>query len=198
VADRSQGSVVSRAEQREELLEVRANSFAAAFLLPEEGIRVFLRERGKGELSRSELQAYDGTVALAAQKRQEVQDIQVADVVAVAQHFGASYESTLYRLQNLKLLSDEERQTLTAQTPLANRLRWLLEPGAVEDTAPEPRSRYGLAFLALEAFRAEAISRGRFLELCALATVPREEVEGLIAAISNRRMKVAVPRKRQG
>jgi len=187
LADRNRGTTVSRAENREELLEIRANAFAAAFLLPENGIRNFLRERGKGEPSRSELQAYDEHVAVAGQKRQDphAQDLQVADVVALAHHFGVSYESALYRLQNLKLLSEGEREQLAAQRPFANRLRWLLEPEAEEDEEElaKPRSRYRLAFLALEAFRAEAISRGKFRELCKLAQVPPAEIKGLIAAV---------------
>jgi Zn-dependent peptidase ImmA (M78 family)/DNA-binding XRE family transcriptional regulator len=186
LADRDRGATVSRAENREELLEIRANAFAAAFLLPEDGIRDFLRERGKGDPSRSELHAFDEHVAVAGQKRQDprAQDLQVADVVALAHHFGVSYESALYRLQNLKLVSEAEREALAAQGALASRLRWLLDPEAKEDAATQkPRSRYGLAFLALEAFRAEAISRGKFRELCALAQVPADEVEGLIAAV---------------
>lgn len=185
LADRDRGATVSRAENREELLEIRANAFAAAFLLPEDGIRDFLRERGKGDPSRSELHAFDEQVAVAGQKRQDprAQDIQVADVVALAHHFGVSYESALYRLLNLKLLSEAEREKLAAQGPFANRLRWLLEAGVEEEAPAKPRSRYGLAFLALEAFRAEAISCGKFRELCALAQVPADEVEGLIAAV---------------
>jgi hypothetical protein len=94
-----------------------------------------------------------------------------------------SYESALYRLQNLKLLSEAEREHLAAQGPFANRLRWVLEAGVEEKVPVKPRSRYGLAFLALEAFRAEAISRGKFRELCDLAQVPAAEREELIAAV---------------
>ena len=186
LADRDRGATVSRAENREELLEIRANAFAAAFLLPADGIRDFLRERGKGESSRSELHAFDDHTAVGGQKRQDpgAQDLQVADVVALAHHFGVSYESALYRLQNLKLVSESEREQLTAQRPFANRLRWLLEPGAEKEEEPaKPRSRYGLAFLAMEAFRAEAISREKFRELCDLAQVPAAEREELVVAV---------------
>jgi Zn-dependent peptidase ImmA (M78 family)/transcriptional regulator with XRE-family HTH domain len=202
LADRGRGATVSRAENREELLEIRANAFAAAFLLPEDGIRDFLRERGKGDPSRSELHAFDERVAVAGQKRQDPreQDLQVADVVALAHHFGASYESALYRLQNLKLVSEAEREQFAAQGPFAHRLRRLLEAGVDEEAPAKPRSRYGLAFLALEAFRAEAISRGKFRELCRLAQVPTDEVEGLIAAVEaaapERGRVAALPKRR--
>ena len=140
---------------------------------------------------------------MGGQKRQDpgTQDLQVADVVAMAHHFGVSYESALYRLQNLKLVSESEREQLTAQRPFANRLRWLLEPGAEKEEEPaKPRSRYGLAFLAMEAFRAEAISRGKFRELCDLAQVPaaeREELIGAVEAAAPERGRVAaLPKSR--
>jgi hypothetical protein len=42
-----------------------------------------------------------------------------------------------------------------------------------------------LLFLALEAFRREAISRSKLKELCALAHVDPQEIEDLIAAIED-------------
>jgi len=97
LVDRDCGSVVSRAENREDLLEVRANAFAAAFLMPESGVRAFLRRLGKGEPSRSQLQVYDEAEAVTGQKRTEAysQDIQVYDVAHLAHHFGVSYEMAL-------------------------------------------------------------------------------------------------------
>lgn len=186
LADRERGATVSRAEHREELLEVRANAFSAAFLLPGEGVRDFLQKRGKGEASRSELHAFDDHAAVTGQKRQDsrTQDLQVADVVVLAHHFGVSYESALYRLQNLKFVSEAERAQLAAQGPFAGRLRRLLGAGGEEDEASaKPRSRTGLVFLALEAFLTEAISRRKFRELCNLAAVPAEETAELIAAV---------------
>ncbi len=145
LADRDRASVVSRAENQTELSEVRTNAFAAAFLMPAEGVRAFVRALGKGEPSRSVLQAFDEARhpasegrAVVGQKREEpyTQDLQLCDVVHVAHHFGVSYEAALYRLAKLKLLSDEERQRLAAQRELANTLRSYLEPDhAVSRTA---------------------------------------------------------------
>ena len=69
LVDRDRGGLVSRAENREELPEVRANAFAAAFLMPEGGVRAFVRRLGKGEQSRSQLRAYDETAVVEGQRR---------------------------------------------------------------------------------------------------------------------------------
>lgn len=202
LADRDRTSLVSKAENREELSEVRANAFAAAFLMPESGVRAFVQAMGKGEPSRSVLQAYDEAQAVVGQKRMEAhsQDLQVYDVVHVAHHFGVSYESALYRLLNLKLLSEEEHQRLAKQHDQANNLRHYLgpEPQLVPQARREFRHRF--LFLALEAFRREAISRGKLRELCALAQVAPGEVGKLIAAIEGeaepgrRERAVSIPR----
>src|SRR5437870_13583395 len=47
--DRQKEGVVSRLENREDQTEVRANSFAAAFLMPEGGVREFLSGVGKSQ-----------------------------------------------------------------------------------------------------------------------------------------------------
>lgn len=185
LADRDRASLVSKAENREELSEVRANAFAAAFLMPEDGIRALVRAMGKGEPSRSVLQAYDEAEAVGGQKRVDAfsQDLQVYDVVHLAHHFGVSYETTLYRLLNLKLLSEEEHQRLAEQRELANTLRRFLWPEP-QETAPERREfRHRFLFLALEAFRREAISRGKLKDLCTLAHVSPREINELIVAI---------------
>jgi hypothetical protein len=185
LVDRDRTSLVSKAENREELVEVRANAFAAAFLMPEEGIRAFVRAMGKGEPSRSVLQAYDEAQAVAGQKRVEAasQDLQVYDVVHLAHHFGVSYEMALYRLLNLKLLSEEGHQRLVEQRELANTLRRYLGP-ELQETPRERRAfHHRFLFLALEAFRRKAISHGKLKELCALAHVAPREIDDLIAAI---------------
>jgi Zn-dependent peptidase ImmA (M78 family)/transcriptional regulator with XRE-family HTH domain len=185
LVDRDRTGMVSRIENREELSEVRANAFAAAFLMPEGGVRAFVRALGKGEPSRSVLQAFDEAGALEAQKRIEAgsQDLQVYDVVHLAHHFGVSYEMALYRLLNLKLLSEEEHRHLAEQREMANTIRRYLGPDP-QEKAPERREfRHKLLVLALEAFRREAISRGKLKELCALAQVPGDEIRDLIAAV---------------
>jgi hypothetical protein len=177
--------MVSRAENRDELSEVRANAFAAAFLMPENGVRAFVRALGKGEPSRSVLQAFDETEAVGAQKRIEArsQEVQVYDVVHLAHHFGVSFEMALYRLLNLKLISEEEHKQLAEQRELANTLRRYFGPEEQEGAPGRREFRHQLLVLALEAFRREAISRGKLKELCALAQIPASEIRDLVAAV---------------
>jgi Zn-dependent peptidase ImmA (M78 family)/DNA-binding XRE family transcriptional regulator len=191
LVDQDRGSVVSRAENREELLEVRANAFAAAFLMPEGGVRAFLRRHGKGEPSRSQLQVYDEAEAVTGQKRTEAysQDIQVYDVAHLAHHFGVSYEMALYRLLNLKFLTEEERVQLTEQKDAANEIRRFLgaEPNA--RMAERKPFRHQFVLLALEAFRREVISRAKLRELCALAEVLPGEFQALIDSVEREASK---------
>lgn len=187
LADRDRINVVSKTENREELFEVRANAFAAAFLMPESGVRAFVRAIGKGEPSRSVLWVYSEGEAVEGQRRVKAysQDIQVYDVVHLAHHFGVSYEVALHRLRNLRLLSEERHRQLIRQQELANAIRDLLEPKSQRTPQECLDFRHQLLFLALEAFRQELISRGKLRELCALVHLSLEEIEDLIVAIES-------------
>jgi Zn-dependent peptidase ImmA (M78 family)/DNA-binding XRE family transcriptional regulator len=188
LADRGQGSLVSRVENREELVEVRANAFAAAFVMPEDGVRAFVRRLGKGEASRSQLRAYDEEgQAVTGQKRMEghSQDLQAYDVAHLAHHFGVSYEMALYRVLNLKLVSEEERVQLAAQKDTANAVMRMLGPELHARGSGREPFRHQFVLLGLEALRREVISRRKFYELCALAQIPISEVEELTATVES-------------
>ncbi|MFQ5852293.1 MAG: helix-turn-helix domain-containing protein [Candidatus Binatia bacterium] len=191
LVDRDRGSFVSRAENREELLEVRANAFAATFLMPESGVRAFLRRLGKGEPSRSQLQVYDEAEAVTGQKRTEAhsQDVQVYDVAHLAHHFGVSYEMALYRLLNLKFLSEEEREGLAQQKDIANETMKFLGPEPNAGMTERKPFRHQFVLLALEAFRREVISRVKLRELCTLAEVSPGEFQALIDSVERKASK---------
>lgn len=185
LVDRDRGGLVSRVENREELFEVRANAFAAAFLMPEGGVRAFVRRLGKGEQSRSQLRAYDETAVVEGQRRREAhsQDIQTYDVAHLAHHFGVSYETSLYRLLNLKLVTEEERAGLAQQKEAAAGIMRFL---GVEPDAKAPGHkpfRHQLVLLAIEALRREVISRAKLKELCDLAQVQPGESKALVAML---------------
>ncbi len=107
-------STVSRESERNDLREVRANSFAANFLLPEEGVRQFVASLGKGAASRIHAEIFDqaGVVAIDSRTDPATQEIQLYDVVQLAHSYGVSVPSTLYRLRNLKPLSEPEFERL--------------------------------------------------------------------------------------
>lgn len=185
LADRDRGGLVSRVENREELPEVRANAFAAAFLMPEGGVRAFVRRLGKGEQSRSQLRAYDETAVVEGQRRREAhsQDIQVYDVAHLAHHFGVSYETALYRLLNLKLVTEEERVGLAQQKETAAGVMRFLGPEPDAKAPGHKPFRHQLVLLAIEAFRREVISRAKLRELCGLAQVLPGEFKALVATV---------------
>jgi Zn-dependent peptidase ImmA (M78 family)/DNA-binding XRE family transcriptional regulator len=187
LVDRDRGGLVSRVENREDLTEVRANAFAAAFLMPESGVRSFVRRLGKGEQSRSQLRAYDETQVVEGQRRQEAhsQDVQIYDVANVAHHFGVSYETALYRLLNLKLITEEERAQLAQQKDMATEIMRFLgfEPDA--KVAGRKPFRHQFVLLAVEAYRREAISRAKLRELCSLAQVLPGEFKALVATVEH-------------
>lgn len=175
LADRDTASLVSKIENRSELREVRANSFAAAFLMPDAGVRAFMRSRGK-ENGRSVLQVFDEGEVLTAQRRggSRGQEIQLYDIVHFANHFGTSFDSALYRLLNLRIIGEAHRERFAGQRELANSIRsqYFGEDEEKEEQLQHPHRDF--LFLALDAFRHAEISRGKLNELAALAEAPTE------------------------
>lgn len=128
--------LVDRAEAEAELCdhsksrshyEVRANTFAAAFLLPVVGVEEALNGRGK--------------------RRGDA--IDATDAIDIAFRFGASYEAVLWRLRNLGWLRPDEREMLAAlpAESIWRSLGYEGEPGDREGTP----DRFKL--LAIEAWR---------------------------------------------
>jgi Zn-dependent peptidase ImmA (M78 family)/DNA-binding XRE family transcriptional regulator len=175
LADRDVPSLVSKLENRSELREVRANAFAAAFLMPDAGVRAFMRARGKGD-ARSVLQVFDEREVLTAQRRgpSRSQEVQLYDVVHVASHFGTSFDSALYRLLNLRIINEAQRERFADQRDLANEIRerYFGEQELEDEQLQHPHKDF--LFLALDAFRHAEISRGKLSELAALAEAPPE------------------------
>lgn len=170
--DRPRRGTLSRASNRDELSEVRANAFAAAFLLPEEGVRGFLAGLGKGQRIRDRREVFDGESAIPAESRLEAstQRIQLYDLVLLADHFGVSRATALYRLLNLQLLSREEKDTLMAEDQ-AGRGRGLARVlGLPEPDHAAARDEFRSRFLglSLEAYRREKITLGKLRELAGL------------------------------
>ncbi len=190
LADRRRGAFVSSQENRDDLLEVRANSFAASFLLPERGVLATLRAIGKGDTARSMLTAaFDGADPVDGQKRTRGESIQIYDVVHLSGAFGASYDATLYRLLNLGLLSKEQRAALADMRQEAAVMRSMFAGAA--SAAPDARSamdwkrdsRHRFIHLALECFRRELISRRKFDELRKLVDVDDRDAKALLSAV---------------
>jgi transcriptional regulator with XRE-family HTH domain len=182
--DRDARGLVSRVTERDDLREVRANSFAANFLMPEDGVRQFIGSLGKGATSRIHADVFDGSDVVPVDSRTEAgtQEIQLYDVVQLAYFFGVSVLSALYRLLNLKLITEPEfsRMKEFDQGGACQRLAELLAlpPFEKVDHAAEFNRRF--LGLALEALRRERISRSKFVELAQQVGTSREDAEELI------------------
>ena len=197
LADYDRTSLVSRSSEREQMHEVRANAFAATFLMPEPGVEAFLGSIGKGQPSRTRSAVFDGKEALDVEGRSEPgsQDLQAYDLVLFAHYFGVSCIAALYRLKNLRFITGAEFEKLKSLDD-ANRTRDLallldLAPTREEEELDHERHRFRRRFLglALEACRREKISRGKFRELARMAGVGEDEVEQLAEYVDLREVK---------
>lgn len=171
--DRNYPVTVSTATTAKELIERRANAFAAAFLMPKAGVESLLRSLGKGAPSRAHHLVYDVATeaAIAAERRPAPgsQEVTPRDVAAVAQHFGTSYQATCYRLIDLGYLNREELQPLLDREAVGNGFLSMLKKWEdlfqTEPNEPERELGAQIVPLAVEAFRRETISRGKLFEL---------------------------------
>ncbi|MGH9892765.1 MAG: helix-turn-helix domain-containing protein [bacterium] len=184
--DRSRGGMVSRIEDRDDLVEIRANAFAASLLMPAEGVREFVRELGKGFGSRqsAEVYDYDDVPPLKVEGRAppRSQDIQMYDVIQAAEHFGVSRMAMIYRFKNLRFISQPELDSLKQQeetryTEEMARLLGAKNAFSRDESLSVFRRRFITA--ALEAYRRSLISQGKFVELGVLVGFTHDELRVL-------------------
>lgn len=166
---------ISNAENHAEFVEIRANAFAAAFLMPAEGVKDFLRAINKGKPSKIESVIFDvvtdGKSEGETRSTSFSQEITFKDVAMMAHHFGVSYQAAVYRLRSLNsLLSAKECDQLINQEKTGKEylkaLHMLSDLDEPEEKILWDRElKSQLANLAIEAYRREEISRGRVFEL---------------------------------
>jgi len=182
--DRERKGAISRTSERNNLLEVRANAFAAAFLMPGSGVQEFVHRLGKGRASRLEVDVFDGEEAQRVQVRPEPgsQAIQMHDVVLLAHHFGVSRLAALYRLKNLGFLIQPELEALKQQEEegFGKHLVTLLDLPEPDAEAARNEFRHRFLALALEAFRREEITRSKLRELAEMVGVSSHELDGVL------------------
>ena len=133
--DRRATATVTTTKNRKDFVEVRANAFAAAFLLPAEGVQTFLRYRKKAMPSREEQIVYDPETEK-EEERIEAKSRHVAkfgkvtcqDVGSLSLLFGTSYQAACYRLRSLECISRPELDELLAKEEYAEAAFELLKP----------------------------------------------------------------------
>ena len=182
--DRGQSGLVSRARDNETLPEIRANAFAAAFLLPADGVRECLTVWGRGQPSRPSSEIFDETGSVRAEGRLAPgsQRVRLRHVVQLAHRFGASRRACLYRLRNLGLITQAELDHFLGIEADGHGREIAAALGLPEPDHTEARSwfRHRVVDLALEAWRREEISRGRVLDLLGRAGIARVAAERIL------------------
>ncbi len=171
--DRAETVRLTERRNANDLIEKRANAFAAAFLMPVSGVSQQLRRLDKGQPSRQAQIVYDvaNDAATEAEIRPRTgsQAITFQDVRAIARHFGVSYESAVWRLKSLGHLGSSEVGTLLAHKDKSQRLAEILKTPIGEilppPDDPEQELPGQLARLTIEAYRRGEISPGRVREL---------------------------------
>lgn len=196
--DRDEPATVTSTHNAKTRPEQRANAFAAAFLMPEEGVRDFLYNLGKGRGTRREEAAVDAVteegIRGALRNPARSQHVTYVDVALLARHFGVSYAAAVWRLRGLNFASADQTQTLLDQTDDANRyLRAVkafsdtgFEPagsggGAVEGEAPaeahqDTELNWQVLSLAMEARWRGEISQDKLLEVGRLLDIEDETI----------------------
>ena len=186
LVDRDQRGLVSRGQDRDELCEIRANSFAASFLMPADAVFQFIYASGKGRPSRREIEVFDEKAPIRARARSAPgsQEIQIYDVVQMAHHFGVSRTAACYRLKSTRLITLQELDTLLEQD-WAGRGRELEQLLGLPEPDHHQRNEFRDRFLglALEALRREKISRTKLHEVATMVGVDAEEVDQTISAL---------------
>ena len=173
LVDRDRSIAVSSTDNSSEMVETRANAFAAAFLMPGNGVFDALRGLDKGLPSRQEQTIFDvasgGYTDAELRSPSRSQRITYKDIAMLAHHFGVSYQAAVYRMKSLRHLSQPDSHKLLEQEGFG---REYLRDLMLSDVGERERSRYPdrelrseIAHLAIEAYRREEISRGRILEL---------------------------------
>lgn len=186
--DRDEPVRLTQQSNASELVEKRANAFAAAFLIPASGMEDQLRQLNKGQSSRQSQIIYD----VATDHKSEVkirpsvrsQSITYQDVAVLARHYGVSYEAAVWRLKNLNHIGTVETNALIEQKDSGKAFISLLkiqqsEESKIPTEELEQELRSQIAWLGVEAYRREEISQGRLRELAGKLRVSAQDLIAL-------------------
>ncbi|WP_419950092.1 helix-turn-helix domain-containing protein [Candidatus Palauibacter sp.] len=167
--DRDRRGTISRSSERDNFEEVRANAFAASFLIPEEGVRSMVHGLAKGHASRNRADVFDEDAVVRVEGRPPPgsQQLQLYDVVRLAHRYRVSCAAMLYRLKALRLISEAERAALAVEDAAGRtrQFREILDLPEPDHAAARQQSRSRFLSLAIEAYRRKEISTGKWREL---------------------------------
>lgn len=192
---------ISRFGTRDDLLEVRANTFAAHFLMPDEGVREFLdglggpsrqvmeifdlhnigRNEGREEDDeREETSADEALLTVQRRAAPGSQDVKMLDALRLARHFGTSYTATVYHLLNLKVITKEASEKLLGEKRQAEKVNRVLgvQNALQQENVAELKKM--TANLIVEAILLEEITLQKAYEYAKLVRFPREDIDSLL------------------
>jgi Zn-dependent peptidase ImmA (M78 family)/transcriptional regulator with XRE-family HTH domain len=189
ILDRNTGAIVSTNGNSQDLVEKRANAFAAAFLMPQAGVHWFLGFLDKGDAARRQYHVYDVAAEdeVDAERRAapRSQRITYEDVSMLAMHFGTSYESAVYRLRDLRILKPSEKQALLEEEQVSaaqDFIRLSRRDLAGDQDREIVRD---IAYLAIEAYRREEVSMGYLRDLSGKLGIEGDELVRLAEVALN-------------
>jgi Zn-dependent peptidase ImmA (M78 family)/transcriptional regulator with XRE-family HTH domain len=183
LVDRNQPPEPSSAANAKTFKEKRGNAFASEFLMPAEGVWEALERMRKGGASRASSWTYD--IFSDRYEHDEVrldptaQRIGLHDVVFLASEFRVSYEMAAIRLKDIGVIRKPALDELLERKDDA---RSLMKALSLCDAKMEDNQPYlvrQVMALAIEALRRDKISRGRFVDACALAGTDPERMLGI-------------------
>lgn len=191
--DRKSTATVSTTVNRADLCEVRANAFAASFLLPRSGVWAFLNARFKGGPSVIDQMVYDPATEdqateVRAQRRSapRSQRLTYEDITVLAHHFGVSYQAALFRLKSIGIVNESELDELREKEHFGRDYLDLLQ--VLDDLEghdvhkPDREIVNQVVHLALEAYRREEISQGKLRDLSNLLGISARSLQSLAEA----------------
>lgn len=177
-------AIITRAKEGKDLREVRADVFAANFLMPEGAIKDFLLSRGKGTSSRlqASLMVKDRLSGYEARRTEQARKINYIDVVQLANYFGVSVESVVWRLHNLNFINEQEQNDLLEKDK-SDAGKILKKYSGGQFTFPVSQNKFSfqsaserLLNLSIEAAQKSLISRNKLIELLKLAGLTEKDI----------------------
>ncbi len=182
--DREKLGTISRFSERDSLKEVRANSFAAAFLMSENGVHQYLASLGKSKNDQRFAEIFDekDVVKVIFSSDSFNQSVKMYDVVQIANHFKVSCLAAIYRMKNLRLISNDEMNELLKleEEGIAGEIERLLDLVEPDHEMERDEFKHRVIGLGLEALRRSEISLSKFMEIVELVDVHTEYLSSLL------------------
>jgi len=182
--DRDRVATVTARANASDLIERRANAFAAAFLMPRGGVESHLRGLQKGGPSRRSFVSWD----VASQSVQESEErsppgsqgLTFREVGSLCFHFGVSFAAVCYRLRELGYVNKAELDALLEQQEVGREYAEFLgleKRFAKKQTDDDEKELVAqLIPLVLEAYTREHISRGKLREVAEMLGLTESDV----------------------